>query len=290
MGEKILILFFCGFIFGCNVSIAQKNQANYKSVQIQNSEWLVFNETPRVFNNGDSIALANSKSAHNPFSNQHIPAMYLGGYNVFEFCGTDNYKNVCPVGYHVPTDHDISFIQQLTDTILGKKHSVKCLKRFSCDGNNFDLEIYKKWMKSVEQRGGMLKVVLECPVREDCYGQCTNCAHASKEYQKICEKCKGTKIIKIRNSKVCDMCCGSGTFYYNDDPTILDYRSVLLKKGFPNSFYTVDSYSESPHHPLQLTDNSTEPKLVCKAGKSVTEIHLEKIAAYSGETVHPIPG
>lgn len=133
MGKISLFIFFSSFILGCNVSIAQKIQAKYKSVQIQNSEWLIFNETPKVFNNGDSIALGNSKSAFNPFTNQQIPKMYLGGYNVFEFCGTENYKNVCPVGYHVPTDHDISLIQHLTDTVLGKKHSEKCDKTAPCD-------------------------------------------------------------------------------------------------------------------------------------------------------------
>jgi hypothetical protein len=275
MGKISLFIFFSCFILGCNVTIAQKNQAKYKSVQIQNSEWLIFNETPKVFNNGDSIALGNSKSAFNPFTNQHIPAMYLGGYNVFEFCGTENYKNVCPVGYHVPTDHDISLIQHLTDTVAGKKHSVNCVKRLSCD-QAIDLEISKKWLKSVQQHGGILSY--HCANFESCTKSCTNCKNGSKEYKVICEKCQGTGQMQIRNSIVCYMCCGTGTFSYYDDPTILDYKSVLLKKGFPKSFYTVDSYSENPRNPLQLTDNSTEPQLVCKAGKSVTEIRLEKIA------------
>ena len=273
MSKISLFIFFSSFILGCNVTIAQKNQAKYKSVQIQNSEWLIFNETPKVFNNGDSIALGNSKSAFNPFTNQHIPAMYLGGYNVFEFCGTENYKNVCPVGYHVPTDHDISLIQHLTDTVAGKKHSVNCVKRLSCDGENLDMKIYYKFIKKEDAFK-----ILSSPNFESCTKSCTNCRGASKEYKKICEKCKGTGQMQIRKSQVCYMCSGTGVFSYYDDPTILDYRSVLIKKGFPKSFYTVDSYSENPHHPLQLTDNATEPQLVCKAGKSVTEIRLEKIA------------
>ena len=36
MHNKNLILFFCSFIFGCNLSIAQKNQAKYKSAQMKN--------------------------------------------------------------------------------------------------------------------------------------------------------------------------------------------------------------------------------------------------------------
>lgn len=271
MHNKNLILFFCSFIFGCNLSIGQKNQAKYKSVQIQNIEWLIFNETPKVFNNGDSIALANSKSAFNLFTHQHIPEKYLGGYNVFEFCGTENYKNVCPVGFHIPTNHDINLIQQLTDTVAGRKHSLKCSKRLSCDGSNLHLENYVKFWSNIES----IKKYMN---RESCTGQCTNCANASKEYKKICGKCKGTGQIKIRNSVVCYLCSGTGTFSYYDDPTILDYRSVLLKKGFPNSFYSVDTYSENPNHPMQLNDNTSEPQLVCKAGKSVTEIRLEKIA------------
>ena len=273
MSKISLFIFFSSFILGCNVSIAQKIQAKFKSVQIQNSEWLVFNESPKVFNNGDSIPIANSINEFNDFSNKNKPAMYLGKYNAWVFGGPLGVaKNVCPVGYHVPTDHDISLIQHLTDTILGKKHSVNCVKRLSCDIENRYTKIYSKFIKKEDAYEILFRAV------ESCTKSCTNCSNASKEYKKICEKCKGTGQMQIRNSIVCYMCSGTGVFSYYDDPTILDYKNVLLKKGFPNSFYTVDSYSENPHHPLQLTDNSTEPKLVCKTGKSVTEIRLEKIA------------
>jgi hypothetical protein len=114
MGKISLFIFFSSFVLGCNVSIAQKNQPKYKSVEIVYKEWLLFNELPKVFNNGDSVAIANSI---NDFSNQNKPAMYLGKYIAWVFGGPLRVaKNICPVGYHVPNDHDISLIQQLNSS------------------------------------------------------------------------------------------------------------------------------------------------------------------------------
>jgi hypothetical protein len=280
MGKISLFIFFSSFIISYNVSIAQ-NKPKYKSVEIVYKEWLLFNESPKVFNNGDSIPIANSINEFNDFSNQNKPAMYLGKYNAWVFGGPLGVaKNVCPVGYHVPTDHDISLIQQLTDTILGKKHSEKCDKTVPCDklielSQGIPNLIYSYPKKAKYYSELMLKLMVSSFY---CQCQCQNCSSASKEYKKICEKCKGKGWTPCKKNITCPLCDGTSVYSYYDDPTILDYKSVLIKKGFPNSFYTVDSYSENPRYPFQLNDNATEPQLVCKAGKSVTEIRIEKIA------------
>jgi len=115
------IFIFLGWVLiGLNLSFSQisvqgngvyDTESNYYSTIILNNgqEWMAENLRSKKFSNGDSIPLLNlssnwqstSTAAVGDFNNSSISSQYGNIYNWF---ATIDERNVCPSGWHVPTD------------------------------------------------------------------------------------------------------------------------------------------------------------------------------------------
>jgi hypothetical protein len=132
-------------------------------------------------------------------------------------------------GFHIPSTAEL--YKLIAGKISIPSRKVDCKKNYSCEEfRNFDFLF--NWPAGLSSDDYFKEILKHSH-------SCLNCKNASKEYQKICPVCKGTRKSYCKDRIICPICDGIGT-------RIAEETIKTFSDGFKNGEKYLVFYFDSP--------------------------------------------